>query len=48
MTVTMDNEIVPIPLDDQLVINGWKTETLYCLNVKVTPENSKFTVKLEK
>ncbi len=48
MTVPRENEIVPIPLDDQLVINGWKTETLYCLNVKVTPENSKFTVKLEK
>ena len=48
MTVPEANEIIPIPLDDRLVINGWETKTLYCLNVKVSPENSSFTLKLEK
>lgn len=48
MTVPGDKEIISIPLDDQLVINGWDTDTLYCLNVKATPQNSKFTVKLKK
>jgi len=41
-------EIISIPLDDRLVIGGWETDTLYCLTVKVTPENSKFTLKLKK
>jgi hypothetical protein len=48
MTVPEDNEIIPIPLDDRLVIGGWETATLYCLSVKVNPKNSHFTIKLKK
>jgi len=48
LTIPYDCEITSIPLDDRLVIGGWETDTLYCLNVKVTPENSSFTIKFQK
>lgn len=48
MSVPGNCEIVLIPLDDRLVIGGWETDTLYCLTVKVTPENSHFTINFKK
>ena len=48
MYMPFDVEITPISLDDQLVINGWNTECLYCMNFSVSPEKSKFTIKINK
>ena len=48
MTVPENCKITSIPIDDPIAISGWNTNTLYCLSIEVTPQNSHFTVKLSK